>query len=138
MVPAERAVTVGIGRGKKAARCIDAYLRGETYVPLPRHELADFDKLNTWYYTDAPVTVQPLLDEVRRQTSLPNSGKRAGDHVVQLSKRALGRPSAHRRRRNTFATSWSSENSAASARRSPSGSLDQRHKPDDPSRWLTQ
>jgi len=69
MVPAERTVTVGIGHGKKAARCIDAYLRGETYEPLPKHELADFAKLNTWYYTDAPVTVQPVLDEVRRQTT---------------------------------------------------------------------
>src|SRR5215472_11348180 len=29
MVPAERTVTVGVGHGKKAARFIDAYLRGE-------------------------------------------------------------------------------------------------------------
>ena len=28
MVPAERTVTVGVGHGKKAARFIDAYLRG--------------------------------------------------------------------------------------------------------------
>jgi NADPH-dependent glutamate synthase beta subunit-like oxidoreductase len=69
MVPAERTVTVGIGHGKKAARCIDAWLRGETWEPLPKHELADFAKLNTWYYTDAPATVQPTLDEVRRQTT---------------------------------------------------------------------
>lgn len=69
MVPAERTVTVGIGHGKKAARCIDAWLRGETYDPPPKHELADFAKLNTWYYTDAPVTVQPTLDEVRRMTT---------------------------------------------------------------------
>ena len=32
MVPAERTVTVAVGHGKKAARNIDAYLRGETYV----------------------------------------------------------------------------------------------------------
>ncbi len=31
MVPAERTVTVAVGHGKKAARCIDAWLRGETY-----------------------------------------------------------------------------------------------------------
>ena len=33
MVPAERNVTVAVGHGKKAARCVDAYLRGEAYVP---------------------------------------------------------------------------------------------------------
>ena len=31
MVPAERTVTVAVGHGKKAARCIDAWLRGATY-----------------------------------------------------------------------------------------------------------
>ena len=30
MVPAERTVTVGVGHGKKAARHIDAWLRGGT------------------------------------------------------------------------------------------------------------
>ncbi len=36
MVPAERTVTVAIGHGKKAARNIDAWLRGTRYVPAPR------------------------------------------------------------------------------------------------------
>src|SRR5688572_9561440 len=54
MVPSERTVTVGIGHGKKAARHIDAWLRGTEYRPAPRHELATFDKLNAWYYSDAP------------------------------------------------------------------------------------
>ncbi|MBI4988745.1 MAG: NAD(P)-binding protein [Rhodocyclales bacterium] len=67
MVPGERTVTVAIGHGKKAARNIDAWLRGETYAPPPRHEVATFDKLNTWYYADAPKTVQPVLDIIRRQ-----------------------------------------------------------------------
>ena len=69
MVPSERTVTVAVGHGKKAARHIDAWLRGGTYQPAPKHELADFDKLNTWYYTDAEQTVQPMLDAVRRQSS---------------------------------------------------------------------
>jgi NADPH-dependent glutamate synthase beta subunit-like oxidoreductase len=69
MVPAERTVTVGIGHGKKAARHIDAWLRGTTYVPAPKHSLASFDSLNTWYYTDAPATVRPQLDAVRRQST---------------------------------------------------------------------
>jgi NADPH-dependent glutamate synthase beta subunit-like oxidoreductase len=67
MVPDERTVTVGIGHGKKAARCIDGWLRGEPYEPPPKHELVTFDMLNTWYYADAPRTVQPQLDPIRRQ-----------------------------------------------------------------------
>ncbi|HMD74795.1 MAG TPA: NAD(P)-binding protein [Steroidobacteraceae bacterium] len=69
MVPAERNVTVAIGHGKKAARHIDAWLEGRAYVPPARHELAGFDKLNPWYYADAPKTVQPLLDIVRRKST---------------------------------------------------------------------
>jgi 2-oxoacid:acceptor oxidoreductase delta subunit (pyruvate/2-ketoisovalerate family) len=69
MVPAERTVTVAIGHGKKAARNIDAYLRGTTYAPAPKHELATFDKLNPWYYSDAPQTVQPVLEDLRRRST---------------------------------------------------------------------
>jgi len=69
MVPSERTVTVAVGHGKKAARNIDAYLRGASYAPAPKHEVASFEKLNTWYYTDAEQTVQPMLDDIRRRTS---------------------------------------------------------------------
>jgi NADPH-dependent glutamate synthase beta subunit-like oxidoreductase len=69
MVPSERTVTVGVGHGKKAARHIDAWLRGGAYAPPPKHELAEFDKLNTWYYSDAPKTVRPLLDIARRTST---------------------------------------------------------------------
>jgi 2-oxoacid:acceptor oxidoreductase delta subunit (pyruvate/2-ketoisovalerate family) len=69
MVPSERTVTVAVGHGKKAARHIDAWLRGTTYAPPPKHELADFDKLNSWYYADAPKTVQPILDIARRKST---------------------------------------------------------------------
>ena len=69
MVPSERTVTVAIGHGKKAARNIDAWLRGDQYVPPPKHELATFDRLNTWYYSDAPKTVRPMLDIIRRQST---------------------------------------------------------------------
>lgn len=69
MVPAERNVTVAIGHGKKAAKHIDAWLRGATVQPAAKHEPASFDKLNTWYYSDAPATLRPMLDIARRQTS---------------------------------------------------------------------
>jgi len=69
MVPSERTVTVGVGHGKKAARHIDAWLNGADHVPPPKHELATFEKLNTWYYSDAPKTVRPTLDMVRRRST---------------------------------------------------------------------
>ena len=69
MVPSERTVTVAIGHGKKAARNIDAWLRDSTYTAPEKHALAGFESLNTWYYSDAPKTVQPMLDMARRQSS---------------------------------------------------------------------
>jgi 2-oxoacid:acceptor oxidoreductase delta subunit (pyruvate/2-ketoisovalerate family) len=69
MVPAERTVTVAIGHGKKAARHIDAWLGGKRYAPPPKHEPATFERLNPWYYADAPKTVRPVLDIVRRQST---------------------------------------------------------------------
>ena len=66
MAPSERTVTVAVGHGKKAARCVDAYLRGAIYVAPPKHALAGFDRLNAWYYEDAPATVRPVLEAVRR------------------------------------------------------------------------
>jgi 2-oxoacid:acceptor oxidoreductase delta subunit (pyruvate/2-ketoisovalerate family) len=67
MVPSERTVTVAVGHGKKAAGNIDAWLRGETMAAKPAREIASYDKLNTWYYADAPKTVRPMLEVARRQ-----------------------------------------------------------------------
>jgi 2-oxoacid:acceptor oxidoreductase delta subunit (pyruvate/2-ketoisovalerate family) len=69
MVPSERTVTVGVGHGKRAARHIDAWLRGATHAPPARHELASFDKLNPWYYADAPKTIRPVLELARRTST---------------------------------------------------------------------
>ena len=69
MVPSERTVTVAVGHGKKAARHIDAWLRGTAYAPAEKHELANIDKLNAWYYADAPKTVRPMLEIARRQST---------------------------------------------------------------------
>ncbi len=75
MVPGERTVTVGVGHGKLAARNIDAWLRGTSFSKGGRPELADFDLLNTWYYSDAPQTVRAKLDVARRRSTF--------DEVVQ-------------------------------------------------------
>ncbi len=72
MVPSERTVTVAVGHGKKAARHIDGWLRsggGQPYEPAPKHEVATYDKLNPWYYSEAPHQVRPMLDIIRRQST---------------------------------------------------------------------
>jgi NADPH-dependent glutamate synthase beta subunit-like oxidoreductase len=66
MVKGERTVTTGVGHGKRAARCIDAWLRGQVWRPGEPTALAAYDRLNTWYYSDAPATVRPELDVARR------------------------------------------------------------------------
>ena len=69
MVPAERTVTVATGHGKKAARHIDAYLRKCAPVKHAPNAVATYDRLNTWYYTDADKHRQPYLDLARRRAS---------------------------------------------------------------------
>ncbi|HTZ22922.1 MAG TPA: NAD(P)-binding protein [Streptosporangiaceae bacterium] len=60
MVPAERTVTVGVGHGKKAARNIDAWLRGDDgSARLAKHDLVAFGQLNLWYFGDAAQQHQP-------------------------------------------------------------------------------
>ncbi|BBF22366.1 NAD(P)-binding protein [Sutterella megalosphaeroides] len=69
MVPGDRNVTAAIGHGKRAARAIDAFLKGEVYKAPEPAAPATYARLNTWYYSDAPKTVRPQLDLIRRQTT---------------------------------------------------------------------
>ena len=69
MVPSERTVTVAVGHGKQAARHIDAWLSGGEWRPPARHEIAKAENLNPWYYADAPKTVRPMLDALRRTST---------------------------------------------------------------------
>ena len=68
-VPAQRTATVAIGHGKRAAHGIDNFVMGRSAEAKVRHELASFERLNTWYYADAPRTQRPELERVRRQTN---------------------------------------------------------------------
>ena len=74
-VPADRTATVAVGHGKHAARSIDDYVNGRAREVAPRHELAAFERLNTWYYADAPRTRRPELEKIRRHSTF--------DEVVQ-------------------------------------------------------
>ena len=75
MVPSERTVTVAIGHGKKAARYIDAYLRGGHYTAPEKHPVATLGRMNTWYYADAPKQVRQRIEGARRSSTF--------DEVVQ-------------------------------------------------------
>jgi 2-oxoacid:acceptor oxidoreductase delta subunit (pyruvate/2-ketoisovalerate family) len=69
MVPAQRSVTVAIGHGKRAARSIDAWLRGAQPPPDGDRQPATFDTLNTWYYGEAPRTHRHRLEVARRRAT---------------------------------------------------------------------
>ena len=69
MVPSDRTVTIGVGHGKKAARNIDSWLRDQSYKRPPKHDIATFEKLHVWYYTDAAQRPQGHLDMARRRSS---------------------------------------------------------------------
>jgi len=74
MVPAERSVTVATGHGKKAARHIDAWLRGIVYSRPVKHPTVDFAGLNLPIYADAARSTEQ---------ELPVGAPRAGfDEVV--------------------------------------------------------
>ena len=61
MVPAERTVTVAVGHGKKAARCIDAWLHGQTYDKPASASLVTFDMLHLPVFSDVDPAMQHHL-----------------------------------------------------------------------------
>ena len=68
VVPSQRSVTVAIGHGKAAARAIDRWLArrpapAETELPA---EPVSYDRLNPWYFSEAPHAVRPRLEAARR------------------------------------------------------------------------
>jgi NADPH-dependent glutamate synthase beta subunit-like oxidoreductase len=69
MVPDQKTVTIAVGHGKKAARNIDAYLHGETYVKSPRHSVARRDLIKFAKYPKTEPSTQPVLDVSQRLDS---------------------------------------------------------------------
>ncbi len=74
MVPSERTVTVAVGHGKKAARYIDGYLRGEAYLPEAKAPVVGYERLHVWYNTNAPASEQPHLQ--------PEAASRSFDEII--------------------------------------------------------
>ena len=74
----ERTVTAAIGEGRQAAVAVDRWVRstaatgaGEATEAGEAGEAgeATFERLNTWYFADAPRQVRPVLDASRRVTA---------------------------------------------------------------------
>src|SRR3546814_17355712 len=63
MVPAERNVTVAVGHGKRAARHLEAWLRGAAFAAAPKPTPAPIDRIISWYThnTPKPLNPQPQL-----------------------------------------------------------------------------
>jgi NADPH-dependent glutamate synthase beta subunit-like oxidoreductase len=66
MTVGDRTATTAVGHGKSAARRIDAWLRGREPGLGNRPALAAYERVNNWYYSDAPAMVQPELTAARR------------------------------------------------------------------------
>ncbi len=61
MVPSERTVTVAVGHGKRAARHIDAWLRGTRLADTDKPPLVTYAMLNLPVFSDAAPAHQPAL-----------------------------------------------------------------------------
>lgn len=66
MVPGERTVAAAVGHGKKAARHIDAWLRGAAYAPVVKHPTVAFEMLRPPIHTDADRIEPPALSAEAR------------------------------------------------------------------------
>jgi NADPH-dependent glutamate synthase beta subunit-like oxidoreductase len=66
MVPSERTVTIATGHGKKAARHIDAWLRGGVYTRQSLQPTVDYAALHLHYLTEAQQRQQVLLPVAQR------------------------------------------------------------------------
>jgi NADPH-dependent glutamate synthase beta subunit-like oxidoreductase len=69
MVPYARTVTTAVGHGKKAARHIDGWLRGDSTIAREKHEIAKFDMLRLWYHAEAKKRGQSTIDIDRRRAT---------------------------------------------------------------------
>jgi NADPH-dependent glutamate synthase beta subunit-like oxidoreductase len=87
MVPAERTVTVGVGHGKRAAREIDAWLRGQSYERGERHPTVPFESLNLWFFGDSARRGQPELEPETRVADFAEVVGALADHEAVFEAR---------------------------------------------------
>ncbi len=81
LIGGARTMTTAVGHGKKAARNIDAFLRGEAYVSPPKHPSIPFEELNLPVFLDAarreapetPVSQRKGFEEVAHGLTEPQA-----------------------------------------------------------------
>jgi formate dehydrogenase beta subunit len=73
MIGGARTMPVAVGHGKKAARNIDAWLRGEVFDKPPKHAVVQFETLNLPVFLDA---------ERRQQGEIPAEQRKGFEEVV--------------------------------------------------------
>ncbi|HQR10857.1 MAG TPA: NAD(P)-binding protein [Casimicrobiaceae bacterium] len=73
MIGGARTMTAAVGHGKKAARNIDAWLRGEAHEPAAKRAIVHFDALNLPVFLDA---------ERREQAATPVAERKGFAEVV--------------------------------------------------------
>jgi NADPH-dependent glutamate synthase beta subunit-like oxidoreductase len=87
MIGGARTMTAAVGHGKKAARNIDAWLRGSTYDAGTKHPVVGFDVLNLPVFLDA---------ERREQAAVPVARRTGFEEVVSGLSEADARYEASR------------------------------------------
>jgi NADPH-dependent glutamate synthase beta subunit-like oxidoreductase len=66
MVPSVRTVTVAVGHGKRAARHIDAWLHGASFIAAAKHPVAAADMLHLPVFTDSDPAGQRVAEAKAR------------------------------------------------------------------------
>jgi formate dehydrogenase (NADP+) beta subunit len=67
MIGGARTMTAAVGHGKKAARSIDAWLRGAVYTRPPKHAVVEFSTLNLPVFLDAARREQDEIPVAQRK-----------------------------------------------------------------------
>jgi 2-oxoacid:acceptor oxidoreductase delta subunit (pyruvate/2-ketoisovalerate family) len=75
-IQGNRTVTDAIGHGKKAAKCIDAFLNGTEFTAVKNDEVATFKTLNTLYFKNNPKIESPrILDMSFEEKDISLTGR---------------------------------------------------------------
>ncbi|HUK07238.1 MAG TPA: NAD(P)-binding protein [Stellaceae bacterium] len=67
LIGGARTMTTAVGHGKKAARNIDAFLRGGSYTKSPKHPIVPFEALNLPVFLDAACKEAPEVSVNQRK-----------------------------------------------------------------------
>jgi len=90
MLPYDQSVTYAVGHGKKAAKCIDAYLNGTSYANPKKHDIINYDNMDLWFDDPAMKTSQPLQEPTERVKSFAEVvGGFTKNETIHEAKRCL-------------------------------------------------